>query len=85
MANVDLFQIEGFLGANLTWNWYWSGLGDELYWDIAIIPNSANESLTINSKTFKRPADGDLQLWVNCTNNTNNDTYWYGGIIRVWS
>ncbi len=85
MSGINVFLGQGFIGANLTWNTSFS-IGDDVYWDVCFIPNDANESLTINSKTFMRPADGSLQLVVNYTNNTSNDTYFHFGLIRnqVW-
>jgi hypothetical protein len=84
-GSVDFFEGQGYIGANLTWNIYWSGLGTGEYWDVCFIPTGTNESLTINSKIFKTAADGTLQLWVNYTNNTANGTYYNIYLIRAYS
>ena len=85
MANVDFFSGQGFIGANLTWNEWFGPLGDGEYWDICFVPNAANESLTINSKTFRRESNGDFKIWVNYTNNSANDTYYSWYLIRSYN
>jgi len=84
MANVDFFSGQGFIGANLNWNLVYDHLGSGEYWDVCFIPQSANESLTINSKTFSRPADGSLSLFINVTNNSANDTFFDGYLVRIY-
>jgi hypothetical protein len=84
MAFVDFFQGQGFIGANLTWNVVYGPLGSGTYWDVCLIPNSANESLAINRKTFQRSADGSLRLFVNYTNNSANDTFFDDYLVRIY-
>jgi hypothetical protein len=84
MANVDFFAGQSFIGANLNWNFFYDGLGTGEYWDVCFIPNGTNENLTIVSKTFITTPDGRLQLWVNVTNNSSNDTYFSEYLIRAY-
>jgi hypothetical protein len=85
MASVDFFQGQGYIGANLTWNVFWSGLGSGEYWDVCFVPTGTNESLTINSKTFTTTTDGTIQLWVNYTNGSQNNTNYNQYLIRAYS
>jgi hypothetical protein len=84
MANVDIFRGQGFIGANLNWNVWFGPLGTGFYWDVCFVPNGTNQGLTINSKTLRKAPNGDLQFWVNYTNNSANDTYFSTYLIRVY-
>jgi hypothetical protein len=87
LRNVDLWWGDGFIGANLSWNFVLdlndSDFDSGGYWDVCLIPRSANESLTINRKTFSRPADGSLRFFINVINNTANDTFYDSYLVRI--
>lgn len=84
MAEVHIWRGQGTIGANLNWNQWWGPLGTGFFWDICFVPNGTNQALVINSKTYRKAANGDLQLWVNYTNLSANDTYYSWYLIRVW-
>jgi len=84
MATVRVFiSSTQFIAGGQTLQFSFLQALDDAYWDLSVVPRGTNTDIDLLRTSVDSDAAGTRRLHYIVRNNTNNDTFFTRGAIRV--